>query len=151
MSNCVSVLFRKGKHHGLALLCTLLVTAFAVTGAFAAEPKVRVLATTYPVYLLTRAVAQTSPDVQVDLLIPAQTGCPHDYALTPKDMQKLSKANVVIINGLGMESFLEKPLAAVSTPENFTFLPQLDVRLTPVPKTAAPEKLKPPLLTEVAL
>ena len=27
-------------------------------------------------------------------------------------MQKLSKANVVIINGLGMESFLEKPLAA---------------------------------------
>ena len=87
MSNCISVLFRKGKHHGLALLCTLLVTAFAVTGAFAAEPKVRVLATTYPVYLLTRAVAQTSPDVQVDLLIPAQTGCPHDYALTPKDMQ----------------------------------------------------------------
>ena len=112
MSNCISVLFRKGKHHGLALLCTLLVAAFAVTGAFAAEPKVRVLATTYPVYLLTRAVAQTSPDVQVDLLIPAQTGCPHDYALTPKDMQKLSKANVVIINGLGMESFLEKPLAA---------------------------------------
>ncbi|WP_298998684.1 zinc ABC transporter substrate-binding protein [uncultured Desulfovibrio sp.] len=112
MHNCISVLFRKGKHHGLALLCTLLVSAFAVTGAFAAEPKVRVLATTYPVYLLTRAVVQTSPDVQVDLLIPAQTGCPHDYALTPKDMQKLSKANVVIINGLGMESFLEKPLAA---------------------------------------
>lgn len=112
MRNCISVLFRKGKHHGLAFLCMLLVAAFAVTGAFAAEPKVRVLATTYPVYLLTRAVAQTSPDVQVDLLIPAQAGCPHDYALTPKDMQKLSKANVVIINGLGLEAFLEKPLAA---------------------------------------
>lgn len=112
MRNCISVLFRKGKHHGLAFLCMLLVAAFAVTGAFAAEPKVRVLATTYPVYLLTRAVAQTSPDVQVDLLIPAQAGCPHDYALTPKDMQKLSKANVVIINGLGLEVFLEKPLAA---------------------------------------
>ena len=112
MRNCISVLFRKGKHHGLAFLCMLLVAAFAVTGAFAAEPKVRVLATTYPVYLLTRAVTQTSPDVQVDLLIPAQAGCPHDYALTPKDMQKLSKANVVIINGLGLEVFLEKPLAA---------------------------------------
>ena len=112
MRNCISVLFLKGKHHGLAFLCMLLVAAFAVTGAFAAEPKVRVLATTYPVYLLTRAVTQTSPDVQVDLLIPAQAGCPHDYALTPKDMQKLSKANVVIINGLGLEAFLEKPLAA---------------------------------------
>lgn len=112
MSNCISVLFRKGKHHGLALLCTLLVTAFAVTGAFAAEPKVRVLATTYPVYLLTRAVAQASPDIQVDLLIPAQAGCPHDYALTPKDMQKLAQANIVVINGLGLEAFLEKPLAS---------------------------------------
>ena len=46
---------------------------------------------------------------------------------------------------------MEKPLAAVRTPENFTFLPQLDVRLTPLPRVTAPEKLKPPLLTEVAL
>ena len=38
MSNCISVLFRKGKHHGLALLCMLLAAAFAATGALAAEP-----------------------------------------------------------------------------------------------------------------
>ena len=112
MRNCISAVFRKGKHHGLTLACTLLATVFAVSGAFAAAPKVRVLATTYPVYLLTRAVAQASPDIQVDLLIPAQAGCPHDYALTPKDMQKLSQANVVVINGLGLEAFLEKPLAS---------------------------------------
>ena len=112
MSNCISAMFRKGKVYALLLVCTLLASLFAVSGAVAAEAKVRVLATTYPVYLITRAVTQNSPDVQVDLLIPAQTGCPHDYALTPKDMQKLAKANIVVINGLGLEAFLEKPLAA---------------------------------------
>ena len=112
MSNCISALFCKGKVYALLLICTLLASLFAVSGAVAAEAKVRVLATTYPVYLITRAVTQNSPDVQVDLLIPAQTGCPHDYALTPKDMQKLAKAKIVVINGLGLEAFLEKPLAA---------------------------------------
>ena len=112
MSNCISAMFRKGKVYALLLICTLLASLFAVSGAVAAEAKVRVLATTYPVYLITRAVTQSSPDVQVDLLIPAQTGCPHDYALTPRDMQKLAKARIVVINGLGMEAFLEKPLAA---------------------------------------
>lgn len=112
MSNCISALFRKGKVYALLLICTLLASLFAVSGAVAAEGKVRVLATTYPVYLITRAVTQSSPDVQVDLLIPAQTGCPHDYALTPRDMQKLAKARIVVINGLGLEAFLEKPLAA---------------------------------------
>lgn len=112
MSNCISALFCKGKQYALLLACTLLATFFAVANVAAAEPKVRVLATTYPVYLITRAVTQSSPDVQVDLLIPAQTGCPHDYALTPKDMQKLAKARIVVINGLGLEAFLEKPLAA---------------------------------------
>ena len=112
MCNCISALFCKGKHYALLLACALLATFFAVAGASAAEPKVRVLATTYPVYLIARAVTQNSPDVQVDLLIPAQTGCPHDYALTPKDMQKLAKAKIVVINGLGLEAFLDKPLAA---------------------------------------
>ena len=112
MCNCNSALFCKGKVYALLLVCTLLASLFAVSGAVAAEAKVRVLATTYPVYLITRAVTQNSPDVQVDLLIPAQTGCPHDYALTPKDMQKLAKAKIVVINGLGLEAFLDKPLAA---------------------------------------
>lgn len=111
MSNCISALLCKGKVYALLLVGTILASLFAASGTVAAEAKVHVLATTYPVYLITRAVTQSSPDVQVDLLIPAQTGCPHDYALTPRDMQKLAKARIVVINGLGLEAFLEKPLA----------------------------------------
>lgn len=103
------------KKSALLLAATLLGLAFTAAGAFAAQPAVRVLATTYPVYLLTRAVTHTSPDIQVDLLIPAQTGCPHDYALSPKDMQKLATTQVVVMNGMGMEAFLSKPLAEASS------------------------------------
>ena len=48
MCNCISALFYKGKHYALLLACTLLATFFAVSGAAAAEAKVRILATTYP-------------------------------------------------------------------------------------------------------
>ncbi|GAB1254000.1 metal ABC transporter substrate-binding protein [Desulfovibrio falkowii] len=76
------------------------------------QGSLRVLATTYPVYLLARNVAQAQPHVQVDLLIPAQTGCPHDYALSPGDMKKLAEADVLLLNGLGMDDFLQKALSA---------------------------------------
>jgi ABC-type Zn uptake system ZnuABC Zn-binding protein ZnuA len=43
-------------------------------------------------------------------MIPANLGCPHDYALTPQDMQKLAAAEVLVVNGLGMEEFLGAPV-----------------------------------------
>ena len=78
--------------------------------AAAGQGKLRILATTYPVYLLARNVVQSNPGAQVDLLIPAQTGCPHDYALTPRDMQKLAQADVLLLNGLGLDDFMLKAL-----------------------------------------
>jgi ABC-type Zn uptake system ZnuABC Zn-binding protein ZnuA len=48
--------------------------------------------------------------VEVELMIPAEMGCPHDYALTPQDMRKLARAEVLIINGLGLEEFLGAPV-----------------------------------------
>lgn len=72
--------------------------------------RLAVLAGTYPVWLLTRAVTADVPDVDVQLLIAAATGCPHDYAPTPADLLRLDKAHLVIINGLGMENALHAAL-----------------------------------------
>lgn len=71
-----------------------------------AAGKIVALCTTFPIYQITRTVTQGSTAVQVELMLPAPLGCPHDYALTPQDMQKLARANVLIINGLGLEEFL---------------------------------------------
>ena len=66
----------------------------------------KVLVSTFPIYQFARNIAAGSKLLQIDLMIPAQLGCPHDYALTPQDMRKLGEAQVFIINGLGMEEFL---------------------------------------------
>lgn len=75
-----------------------------------AEKAVNVLTTTFPLYQITRNLTAGSDRIKVELMIPAQLGCPHDYALVPQDMQKLARADILIINGLGMEEFLGAPL-----------------------------------------
>lgn len=69
-----------------------------------------VLVTTFPIYQIVRNVTQGREGVKVNLMLPSQLGCPHDYALTPQDMQKLTKANILVVNGLGMEEFLGAPV-----------------------------------------
>lgn len=88
--------------------CLLAVNLFPLSAA-ADGPK-KILATTFPIYQLARHVVQGSSTVALDLMIPANLGCPHDYALTPQDMQKLAAAEVLVINGLGMEEFLGAPV-----------------------------------------
>ncbi len=72
--------------------------------------EIRVLATTFPVWLLARSVVEGVPSARLDLMLPAAKGCPHDYALTPSDMVKLERADVVIVNGLGLDAFALKAL-----------------------------------------
>ncbi len=73
------------------------------------QAKGRVLCSVYPVYLLTQAVARGS-DLQVQLMLPSNMGCPHDYSLSPEDMRKLATADVLVVNGLGLEEFLGEPV-----------------------------------------
>lgn len=78
----------------------------AVSAIAATEPTLRILSTTFPIWLITRNVAAHVPGVSVELMIPAQAGCPHDYGLTPQDMAKLAQADILVMNGLGLEAFL---------------------------------------------
>lgn len=75
-----------------------------------AEKRLTVLTTTFPLYQFTRNITRGVAGVTVELMIPAQTGCPHDYFLTPQDMRKLSRADVLVVNGLGLEDFLSGPI-----------------------------------------
>jgi zinc transport system substrate-binding protein len=69
----------------------------------------RVIVTSfYPMYIATINVADSVPGVTVDNLTRPFTGCLHDYQMTPQDMKTLSSASAFVINGAGMESFLDK-------------------------------------------
>ena len=76
-----------------------------------ASPKeLRLVCTILPVYCFTLNIVGQTPGVKVELLLPPTQGCPHNYDLTPGDLITLSRADLIIANGLGMEEFLEKPL-----------------------------------------
>ncbi|MBI5846274.1 MAG: zinc ABC transporter substrate-binding protein [Deltaproteobacteria bacterium] len=90
----------------IVIMCLILSAASAVAG----PRPLKVLCSTYPMYVFTSSVAKGSAGVSVDLMLPSALGCPHDYVLTPKDMRKLAEADVLVINGLGMEEFLDASL-----------------------------------------
>lgn len=77
----------------------------------------------YPVYIAACNVAKDSPGIVLENLSEPQTGCMHDYQLTPQDMILLSGADLFLVNGGGIESFLAKvgqsypDLAIVETSE----------------------------------
>ena len=97
-----------------AFLCGFLSFAAAaglpggVAGAMAAGLKV--MASSYPVWLLTRDGTARTPGLTPELLVAASAGCPHDYTLTPRDMLRLSSSSTLIINGRGFEAFLSSAL-----------------------------------------
>ena len=74
----------------------------------------RVMATFLPITLLTRAVAGDCADVTT--LVPPSLG-PHDFQARPGDLLALRRSRVLVKNGLGMEGFLDKLIAAAGHPE----------------------------------
>lgn len=60
----------------------------------------------YPMYIAALNVVGENDHIWLENLSEPQTGCLHDYQLTPADMQLLSTADAFIINGGGIESFL---------------------------------------------
>lgn len=61
----------------------------------------------YPMYLHVTALTEGT-NVKVVNLTDKQVGCLHDYQLTVGDMQKISDADILVINGLGNENFMDK-------------------------------------------
>lgn len=60
----------------------------------------------YPMYVAAKNIISDCGGVTLQNLSEPQTGCLHDYQLTTQDMVKLSSADVFIVNGGGIESFL---------------------------------------------
>ena len=75
----------------------------------AAAPDAVTLATTfYPLYIEAANITKDIPGVRLINIAPPTTGCLHDYQLNPEDLKKMSEADILVINGAGMETFTDK-------------------------------------------
>ena len=95
----------------LFLLSALLFTACGTEKNKTEETdKLTVVTSFYPVYLLAQEIVQGAEGIRLENMAQPQTGCLHDYELSISDMKLLETADIFIINGGGMESFLEQAL-----------------------------------------
>ncbi len=101
----------------MKILLSLLLLLFFFRGVqpLTAGDGKTLVCTTYPIRLLTETVADGLDSVRIELLVPAGTGCPHDYVLTATDMRLLMRADAVILNGLGLDGFVRNSLKSVQT------------------------------------
>lgn len=74
------------------------------------EEQLNIVATTYPVYLFASAVTKDVEGVVVERLDTGSTSCLHDYTLSVSDMKKLEQADVIAMNGVELEEFMEDAL-----------------------------------------
>ena len=119
----------KCKFVGIMFLCILIVCTLAVmayehtagkTGAAGemsdasdsakntdeADDMLTVVTSFYPMYIATLNIVDGVEGVRLENLSEPQAGCLHDFQLTPEDMKLLSTADVFVINGGGIESFM---------------------------------------------
>ncbi len=95
------------------LICVLavLLTLPSCGAPPAGEARLTVVCTTYPIYLFASSLTEGVDGVAVERLDTGSTSCLHDYSLSMADMKKLERADVIALNGAGLEEFLEDALA----------------------------------------
>ncbi|SFG62414.1 zinc transport system substrate-binding protein [Lachnospiraceae bacterium C7] len=67
--------------------------------------KKTIVASFYPIYIAALNITD-GVDVELKNLSEPKTGCLHDYQLTTADMKLISKSDIFIVNGGGIEGFL---------------------------------------------
>lgn len=101
------------------LLCILpLAACKADGGQQPSGEELQIVTSFYPMYVFTKNITEGITGVSVHNMTKPQTGCLHDYQLLPEDLKTLNRAEIFVINGAGMESFMDKVLES---------LPGLDV------------------------
>ncbi len=97
----------------IVLLTMILVISMGFTNIYVShhqpeqEEDMVIVTSFYPMYIAAMNVVGDMEGVALKNLSEPQTGCLHDFQLTPADMKLLSTADVFVINGGGIESFME--------------------------------------------
>jgi len=91
------------------LCAAVCLTGFSGCGTPAKESsRLKLLASFYPIAIMALNITDGVEGVAVESMAQQQTGCLHDFQMTTADMKKAETADAFLINGAGMEGFLDK-------------------------------------------
>ena len=96
----------------LLLLTVLMIAGCGGNTKSDDDGKIKIVTSFYPMYIEAVNIAGNVDGVEIVNMTKPQTGCLHDYQLTPEDMKTLEDADIFIVNGFGMENFLDKVVSS---------------------------------------
>ena len=94
------------------LLCLIFI--FSFSGCSKQSEQTQIAATTLPVYEFTSRLCQGS-GISVVRLVTENISCLHDYTLKVDQMRAIEGAQLVVINGGGLEDFLDGALSSAAS------------------------------------
>lgn len=79
------------------------------------DGKLKIVTSFYPIYIIAQNITEGANNIELGNMADVNVGCLHDYTLTTEDMKKVEKADVFVVNGLGMENFIDKVINSNNT------------------------------------
>lgn len=97
------------KRIGILLIILILLVSGCGNEPVVREPgTVNIITSFYPVYILTLNIIEGVEGARLINMTKPDTGCLHNYKLLPEDMKLIEQADIFVINGAGMEGFMDK-------------------------------------------
>lgn len=94
----------------IKLLLTTVLLATLLCSCAAPEQPAKIAATTLPVYEFTSRLCEGT-GITVTRLVTENVSCLHDYALNVSQVRAAEAAELIVINGAGLEEFMDDLLA----------------------------------------
>lgn len=98
------------RKHTFSILAALILAVSLTgcsSGSSTSEQSLNIACTTWPVYCFTTEITSGVSDITVTPVITSATSCIHDYTLTVENMKAIDRADVLIINGAGLEQNMQ--------------------------------------------
>lgn len=96
------------KKYIVIVFCVLLMLIGCTQQKISEQQKTITIVTSfYPIYILAKNITDGVEGITLQNMTQPQTGCLHDYQITTRDRKALEKADLLLVNGAGIESFLE--------------------------------------------
>lgn len=71
----------------------------------------KIVTSCYPVYVMAANIAKDVPGAEIINMCDNNTGCLHNFQLRSEDLKKIEQSSAFVINGAGMETFLDRVLS----------------------------------------
>lgn len=90
------------------IILIILAVVYCNKNELSENDKFEIVTSFYPLYIMTLNITDGIDNVLVNNMTNNNVGCLHNYTLQTSDLKTLSKADLFIMNGLGIEMFTDK-------------------------------------------